>query len=77
MGSGAVIEEEADLMHTIVWEEARIGPRAWDMYVRAFDDPHIPHPSGSIDPARDARAMEEELILADLGLAERAAEPVV
>jgi len=42
--------------------------------LRAFDDPAIPHPSGSIDPARDAQAMEDELILADLGLAERRLE---
>jgi GTP-binding protein YchF len=42
--------------------------------LRAFDDPSVPHPSGSIDPARDARAMEDELILADLGVAERRLE---
>jgi GTP-binding protein YchF len=42
--------------------------------LRAFDDPAIPHPSGSINPARDAQAMEDELILADLGLAERRLE---
>ena len=42
--------------------------------VRAFDDPTVPHPSGSIDPARDAQAMEDELILADLGVAERRLE---
>jgi hypothetical protein len=42
--------------------------------LRAFDDAAIPHPSGSIDPARDAQAMEDELILADLGLAERRLE---
>ena len=34
----------------------------------------MPHPSGSIDPARDAQAMEDELILADLGVAERRLE---
>jgi GTP-binding protein YchF len=39
--------------------------------VRAFRDPSIPHPSGSVDPARDAQAMEDELILADLGVVER------
>jgi hypothetical protein len=39
--------------------------------VRAFRDPAVPHPSGSIDPARDAQAMEDELLLADLGVAER------
>jgi len=42
--------------------------------LRAFDDPAVPHPSGSVDPARDAQAMEDELILADLGLAERRLE---
>jgi GTP-binding protein YchF len=42
--------------------------------VRAFRDDSIPHPSGSIDPARDAQAMEEELILADLGVVERRLE---
>jgi ribosome-binding ATPase len=42
--------------------------------LRAFDDPSVPHPSGSIDPARDAQAMEDELILADLGVAERRLE---
>src|SRR6187399_60042 len=42
--------------------------------VRAFRDPAVPHPSGSIDPARDAQAMEDELILADLGVVERRLE---
>src|SRR5437660_10683483 len=42
--------------------------------LRAFEDPAVPHPSGSIDPARDAQAMEDELILADLGVAERRLE---
>jgi ribosome-binding ATPase len=39
--------------------------------IRAFQDSASAHPTGSIDPARDARTMEEELILADLGVAER------
>src|SRR5438094_3486687 len=39
--------------------------------IHAFDDPAVPHPAGSIDPARDAQAMEDELVLADLGVAER------
>ncbi|MBM3266583.1 MAG: redox-regulated ATPase YchF [Candidatus Sericytochromatia bacterium] len=33
--------------------------------VRAFADEAVPHPEGSLDPARDLRLMEEELILAD------------
>ncbi|MGH9330947.1 MAG: redox-regulated ATPase YchF, partial [Vicinamibacterales bacterium] len=42
--------------------------------LRLFRDEAVPHPKGSIDPARDARAMEEEMILADLGVAERRLE---
>jgi hypothetical protein len=44
--------------------------------VRAFRDEAVPHPKGSIDPARDAQAMEDELILADLGIAERRLERI-
>jgi len=44
--------------------------------VRAFADPSVPHPSGSVDPARDAQAMEDELILADLGVVERRLERI-
>src|SRR2546425_13068233 len=39
--------------------------------LRAFHDPSVAHPAGSVAPARDAQAMEVELILADLGVAER------
>jgi GTP-binding protein YchF len=42
--------------------------------IRGFEDPALPHPSGSLDPGRDAQAMEDELILADLGVAERRLE---
>jgi GTP-binding protein YchF len=42
--------------------------------VRAFRDEGMPHPSGSVDPARDARSMEDELILADLAVAEKRLE---
>jgi GTP-binding protein YchF len=42
--------------------------------VRAFRDPSIPHAVGDVNPARDVRAMEDELILADLGVAERRLE---
>jgi len=44
--------------------------------VRAFRDEGVPHPSGSVNPARDAQAMEEELLLADLGVAERRLERI-
>ena len=42
--------------------------------LRAFRDPAVPHSSGSVDTARDAQAMDDELILADLGVAERRLE---
>lgn len=45
--------------------------------VRAFMDPGVPHLSGSINPARDAQAMEDELILADLGVAEKRLDRLV
>jgi GTP-binding protein YchF len=34
--------------------------------VRAFEDPELPHPAGSIDPGRDAAAQETEMVLNDL-----------
>jgi ribosome-binding ATPase len=42
--------------------------------VRMFRDPSVPHPSGNVDPSRDVRTMEDELILADLGVVERRLE---
>jgi ribosome-binding ATPase len=42
--------------------------------VRMFRDPSIPHAAGALDPARDVRTMEDELILADLGVVERRLE---
>jgi GTP-binding protein YchF len=42
--------------------------------VRAFRDEAVPHPQGGVDPARDAQAMEDELLLADLVIVERRVE---
>src|SRR5262245_523242 len=42
--------------------------------VRMFRDPAIPHAAGPVDPARDVRTMEDEVILADLGVVERRLE---
>ena len=42
--------------------------------VRMFREASVPHAAGSIDPARDVRTMEDELILADLGVVERRLE---
>jgi GTP-binding protein YchF len=42
--------------------------------VRAFHDPTVPHPNGSIDVKRDAQLIEDEVVLADLGVVERRLE---
>jgi GTP-binding protein YchF len=34
--------------------------------VRAFDDPSVPHPEGSVDPWRDIERLDLEFVLADL-----------
>jgi ribosome-binding ATPase YchF (GTP1/OBG family) len=45
--------------------------------VRCFADENVPHPSGSINPQRDAEAMESELLLNDLIAVERKLERLV
>jgi hypothetical protein len=42
--------------------------------VRAFDDDRVPHPEGTVDPARDIRLLELEMVLLDLSLVERRLE---
>ncbi|WP_038038526.1 redox-regulated ATPase YchF [Thermorudis peleae] len=39
--------------------------------VRAFDDPAVPHPEGSVDPLRDIETMNMELAFADLAVIEK------
>src|SRR5215470_12153082 len=39
--------------------------------VRAFENPTVPHPQGSVDPARDLAAVDGELLLNDLLAVER------
>lgn len=34
--------------------------------IRAFDDPNVPHPEGSVDPERDLNTVQSELLLSDL-----------
>ena len=45
--------------------------------VRCFDDDNVPHPSGSVNPGRDADAMLTELLLNDLIAVERKLERLV
>ncbi|HET7676391.1 MAG TPA: redox-regulated ATPase YchF [Candidatus Limnocylindrales bacterium] len=42
--------------------------------VRAFDDPAVPHPDGSVDAWRDLERFDLELTLSDLAMAERRLE---
>ncbi len=44
--------------------------------VRAFTEEVVPHPGGSVDPARDIAALELEIAFADLGVIERRIERV-
>src|SRR4029079_12497911 len=42
--------------------------------VRAFEPDTVPHPDGSVDPLRDAKMLELELILTDLQAVEKRLE---
>ena len=42
--------------------------------VRAFGDPAVPHPDGSVDPWRDLERLDLEFALADLAVVERRLE---
>ena len=44
--------------------------------VRVFENPAVPHPSGSIDPLCDVETLELELMLADLDQAARRTERI-
>src|SRR6266545_1390480 len=42
--------------------------------VRAFERADVPHPKGSVDPARDIEAFDDEIAFNDLGIIERRLE---
>lgn len=44
--------------------------------IRAFRDPSVTHHADAIRPASDAQAMEDELLLADLGVTEKRLERI-
>lgn len=45
--------------------------------VRAFEDPNVPHPHGSVNPARDVAILDAEFVLSDLVIVERRLERLV
>jgi ribosome-binding ATPase len=44
--------------------------------IRAFEDDTIPHSEGDVDPRRDVRILDTELLLSDLGIVERRMERI-
>lgn len=44
------------------------------LVLRAFEDPAVPHPAESVDPARDLESLQDELLLNDLIIVERRSE---
>ncbi len=42
--------------------------------IRVFDDANVPHPEGSVDPARDVQTLQTELLLSDLVAVEKRLE---
>jgi len=70
-GAGGAREISAEVLGKV---------RAFDLLVivlRAFESGSVPHPLGSLDPARDLAEIESELILADLEIVERRIEKLV
>jgi len=58
------------------WLNAVTDADALCVVVREFDDPSVFHPHDTVDPIRDARELETEFILADLGLVETRLERI-
>lgn len=59
---------EGELLNTLARSSALLH------VIRAFKDDKIPHPSGSVDPIRDLKALEFEFVISDLDLVERRLE---
>jgi len=47
------------------------------LVVRVFEDPSVPHPRGSVDPARDLADLEAEILLNDMAIVETRLERIV
>jgi GTP-binding protein YchF len=47
------------------------------LVVRAFEDDAIPHPEGSVDPARDIETMQLELAFSDLSIVDKRLQRVI
>lgn len=47
---------------------------AYIQVIRAFDDPNVPHPEETVDPARDLSLLDSEFLLADMVTVEKRIE---
>ena len=68
LGTGKGVEIAGELLNQLAQTEGFVH------VVRCFENPLVPHPSGSIDPLRDIQAMDAELLLNDLIAVERKLE---
>jgi GTP-binding protein YchF len=70
MGQGASAATGTDLFAGVRNADALV------LVVRAFEDPSVPHPHGSVDPARDLNELLAEIVLNDLAIAETRLERI-
>jgi len=68
LGSGSGGEISGQLLNQLAQMDGFL------QVVRCFDDPEVPHLSGSVDPLRDISAMDAEMLLNDLISVERKIE---
>jgi GTP-binding protein YchF len=61
---------DGNLLNQIVQNDALLH------VLRAFENPAVPHPAGSVNPRRDLDDLDTELILSDLGVIERRLERI-
>lgn len=70
MGSGEAKGLSSQLLNALSGMDGLV------LVLRAFEDESVPHPAGSVDAARDLRAVEDELLLNDLIIVERRSQKV-
>ena len=70
MGQGAGASKGTDLFAGVRNADALV------LVVRAFEDPSVSHPRGSVDATRDLRELFAEIVLNDLAIAETRLERI-
>ena len=70
MGQGGSAGKGADLFASVRGADALV------LVVRVFDDPSVPHPKVTVDPARDLADLEAEIVLNDLAIVETRLERI-